>query len=298
MSYRILSLDGGGVRGVLTAVLLDRLVKKFPDLLDKVDLFAGTSTGAILALGLAYGLKPGDLIDFYQKRAQSIFADEWFDMGGITRAKYDNQKLRAVFEKIFGEATLGDLKKRVLVPTFDLDNKGEKKQPRMWKPKFFHNFPGTDSDRKERVTDVLMRTTAAPTYFPSFHGYIDGGMVANNPSMAALAQALDSSTGKQVLRNIRLLSLGTGFNPTYLQGDRLDWGLEQWAPKMVSLMMDGMMSVADFQCERMLGARYQRVSLVFAQVVRLDDAKKIRFMVDLAQKFDLAETIEWMDKTW
>ena len=256
-AYRILSMDGGGIRGLYAAVLLERLTREVPTLVDGVDLVAGTSTGGIIALGLAHGLAPADLVALYRDPAKEIFDDSWLDdlkdLGGLTGADYDNDKLKTLMEDVFGKKTrLKQLKKRVLVPTFDLDNESPDPGKRMWKPKFFHNYPGPDSDGGELVVDVALRTSAAPTYFPTYQGYIDGAVVANNPAMAALAQALDAGTGKQALQDVRLFSLSTGVNPAYVAGKELDWGYAQWAKPLIALMVDGMMGVADYQCARLL----------------------------------------------
>src|SRR4051812_48639128 len=126
MAFRILSLDGGGVRGAFTAVLLRRLEEKYPNFLSNVDLFAGTSTGGIIALGLAAGLSPGDLVYLYKTYAQEIFSDSLWDnikdLGGAIGAKYGNGRLRSVLTRYFGPRPLKSLKAKVLIPTFDLDN--------------------------------------------------------------------------------------------------------------------------------------------------------------------------------
>jgi uncharacterized protein len=300
--YRILSIDGGGIRGLLTAVLLDRLVAAVPGWLDRVDLFAGTSTGGILVLGLAKGLPPSAIVKLYREDGSRVFASDWLrgllGLGGWREARYDNAGLKGALEELLGSVTLGALPKRVLVPTFQLDNHGAKGLPRTWKPKFFHNFPGLDSDAAERVVDVAVRTSAAPTYFPTYQGYIDGGVMANNPSMAALAQALDAATGKQTLDTVRLLSFGTGLNPTFLAGDRLDWGKLQWARPIVDAMIEGTMGVADYQCARLLGPRYHRLAPVLTEVIPLDAADKVERLVALAQEVDLGATIDWLQKSF
>src|SRR2546426_12822793 len=163
--YWILSVDGGGIRGLYAPVLLDRLTREVPTLVDRVDLVAGTSTGGIIALGLSHGLESADLVALYRFRATEIFDDSWLDdlkdLGGLTGADYDNDKLKALLEDVFGKKTrLKHLKKRVLVPTFDLDNESPDPGKRMWKPKFFHNYPGPDSDGAELVVDVALRTSA------------------------------------------------------------------------------------------------------------------------------------------
>jgi len=297
--YRILSVDGGGIRGLYAAALLDRLLADVPGLLDRVNLFAGTSTGAIIALGLARGVQPKDLVALYRDNARQIFhLAVWRTLEGLDgfcRAKYDDKDLANALEAKFGKMTLADLSpKRVLVPTFDLDNEGARGRRRMWKPKFFHNFPGPDSDGDQRVVDVALRSSAAPTYFPTYQGYIDGGVVANNPSMAALAQALDAQTGGQVLSDIRLFSLGTGTSPAYLPGQLLDWGIARWAKPIHTLMIDGMMGVADYQCARLLSDSYCRLAPDLPEPVLLDAVDKIDELIADANQVDISTTVTWL----
>jgi patatin-like phospholipase/acyl hydrolase len=300
-AYRILSVDGGGIRGLYAAVLLDRLARKVPTLVDRVDLVAGTSTGGIIALALAHGLAPADLVALYRDRAKEIFDDSWRDdlkdLGGLTGAEYDNGKLKTLLGEVFGKKTrLKHLRKRVLVPTFDLDNESPDPGKRMWKPKFFHNFPGPDSDGEELVVDVALRTSAAPTYFPTYQGYIDGAVVANNPAMAALAQALDAGTGKQALQDVRLFSLGTGVNPAYVAGKDLDWGYAQWAKPLIRLMVDGMMGVADYQCARLLQHRYFRLDPILPERIGHNDVDKIGDLVKYAKDVDIRGADAWLTR--
>ena len=296
--YRILSIDGGGVRGVYAAVLLDRLADALPLFLDHVDLIAGTSTGGIIALGLADGLTPSDLVKLYKDNVHKIFDDSWLDdmkdLGGLYGADYDNEKLRDVLKGIFGKKRLASLGKRVLIPAFDLDSGKVRGKVRMWKPKFFHNFPGPDADGNELVVDVALRTSAAPTYFPSYQGYIDGSVAAINPSMAALAQALDDEAANQRLENIHLFSLGTGLNPTYVEGEELDWGFAQWARPLITLMSDGVMGVADYQCARVLDEHYHRLAPVLPEAVAIDDVSKLDDLIRYAKAVELKDTITWL----
>lgn len=297
--YRILTFDGGGIRGAYAARLLERLCTRVPRLLERVDLFAGTSTGGLIALSIAAGISPSAVRDLYVERGRDVFDDSWWDdvrdLGKVTGADYGSAKLKAWLERTFGQRTLGSLPKRVLIPTFDLDAPAADGRPRTWKPKFFHNYPGTDTDANERIVDVALRTTAAPTYFPSYQGFIDGGVVANNPSMAALAQALDERSGKQKLEDVRLLSLSTGLNPTFVEGDTLDWGFAQWAKPLVSLMIDGVMGVADYECKRLLGSRYCRVDPYLPEAIALDDVAKVERLVSYADKVDLTSAARFVE---
>src|SRR5271170_2385567 len=133
--YRILALDGGGIRGLYTAVLLNRLDNEVPNFTDRADLVAGTSTGGILALGLANGMSPGALVELYEDNGQAIFArSPWHqirDLGELTGAKYGNDALIGVIEDTFDDKTLNDLLPRhVLIPSFDLDNEATPPKPR------------------------------------------------------------------------------------------------------------------------------------------------------------------------
>jgi len=297
--YHIVALDGGGIRGLYTAVLLDRLSEQVPGFTDRADLLAGTSTGGILALGLAKGIAVKDLVALYQNNGSAIFSrtlwHEIRDLGDLTGSKYDDDDLIRIIQDTFGEGTLNDLLPRhVLVPSFDLDNQAVPPAPRMWKPKFFHNFKGGDSDGQEKIAEVALRTSAAPTYFPAYQGYVDGGVVANNPAMAALAQAIDPGTGGQQLADLRIFSVGTGLTPQFVSGDMLDWGLAQWAPVLANIIIEGMMGVADYECARLLGEKYFRLGPVLPAPVPLDCADKIPSLIAYAQGVDITEAVKWL----
>jgi patatin-like phospholipase/acyl hydrolase len=303
--YRILSLDGGGIKGLFTATLLDRLVQRWDGLLERVDLLAGTSTGAILALGLAQGMTPAELAELYRSQAGTIFddsvVDDLVDLGTALGADYDHAGLQRLLEEAFGETTLADLSKRVLIPAFHLDAPARGERPRMWKPKFFHNFPGEDSDAGERVVDVALRSSSAPTYFPSYQGYVDGGLVANNPSIAAVAQALDERAEERVLEDIVLLSVSTGTEPKRIEGADHDWGWVRWAKPLVSLMISGVMGVADFQAKQLLRKRYFRLDAHFDRGVDLDDKRPetLAYLMKAAQDVPeqrLDEAVAWLQE--
>jgi hypothetical protein len=308
--YRILSLDGGGIRGVITAIILQRLnaEPRLNGWLNSVDLIAGTSTGGLLALGLAHGLSPEFMRSVYETKGPEIFDDSWLDdlvdIGKITGADYDIKNLEREVKKIFGKTTLAQLKRRVLITAFDLDNESHNKALRTWKPKLFHNFPGHDTDGSELAFKVGLYTSAAPTYFPSVDGYIDGGVYATNPSMCALAQSQDSDFKKRpLLSDVVLLSVGTGTCLLYIEGKELDWGYAQWAKQLVSLMLDGTSGIADYQCNQILGDSYHRMAPVFPPNISIpmDAVDRIPYMVEFAESnkhVDLTATIQWLKDYW
>jgi patatin-like phospholipase/acyl hydrolase len=304
MAYRILCFDGGGTRGLYMAVLFERLCREIPELVDRADLLAGTSAGALIALGLALGRTPEFMATTYRQRARRIFDDSWLDnikdLGQLVGAQYENTELRRLCEEVGGATRMKELQKRVLVPAFQLDNR---LPGRSWKPKFFHNIlppEGVhldDSDAEELVVDVALRSSAAPSYFPTYQGYADGGLVANNPSMAAIALALDVRAGNQHLRDVRVLSVGMGTVPKYVDAGasgRLDWGVAQWAFPLIHILFEGVMGVADYQCRQLLGARYHRLSPLLPRDLALDDVKHLDELAGWAMREDIAPTVAWI----
>lgn len=317
--FRILSIDGGGIRGVLSVVLLQRL-SQTPGLerwLESVDMIAGTSTGGLIALGLGNGLSLEDLLKMYVERGPEIFYTpfgerlvERFDpthaFDKLVNADYDTKPLEKVLIDQLGQVTLGQLGKRVVVATFDLDNGDESSLAhdypdeqergtvapkvelfRQWKPKIFHNIPGSDSDAHVPAYKVGLYTAAAPTFFPTVDGYIDGGVFASNPAMVALAQTRDKRNDpafRPALEDVVLFSLGTGLSLEHIAGQNLDWGYVQWARPLVSIMLEGTSGIADYQCRQLLGDAYQRLAPVFAPGVDIgmDAVDKVPEMIAFA----------------
>lgn len=302
MTYRILSIDGGGIRGVLSITILKRLQEKFPDFLSKIDLFAGTSTGGILALALASGKTPEQALKLYVEKGKDVFMDTLFDdvrdAFGLAGAEYSNTGLRKALVDEFGnDMRLQDLKSRVLVSSFDLDNESVNAEiPQTWKPKFFHNFPSEDNDGDQSVVDVAVRTAAAPTFFPIYQGYIDGGVVANNPSMCALAQAVDKNTGKQRLSSVVLLSISTGGYPKYLEEMDGDWGLLKWGKNLIDIMLEGSVEVAHYQCSRILGKRYHRIAPRLSRPIGLGNIDEIPDLIKAGEDYKLDVANKFIDK--
>lgn len=306
--YRILALDGGGVRGVFTAVVLERLLGVLPGLIDAADLLAGTSTGGILALGLAAGLSPGELRHLYESKGQDIFQRSRREFGAEAAhppaALYDNETLCHELKRSLGVNTrLADLEKQVLVPAFDLDNESEDPGKRTWRPKLFHNLPGTQNDGEQQLYRVALYTSAAPMCFPSVDGFIDGGVYANNPSMVAVAHVLGARhlTPVPNLSALRVLSLGSGVVPRYISGYRHDWGCAHWlSAGLLDLIHDGSMAIADFQCRQILQERYFRFAPVLPtnRPILLDESIRLPELVDYAERVNISKLADWVEEYW
>jgi hypothetical protein len=304
---RVLTIDGGGIRGIVPTIVLQRLSAEpgLDDWLDRVELLAGTSTGGLIALAVAAGVPLAELRDLYEQRAARVFADSFFDdvrdLGKLLGADYEIGNLEREVRRVLGDRTLADLDKRVLIPAFDLDN--EDPVERTWKPKLFHNFPGPDSDGDVPAYRVGVATAAAPTYFPTYDGYVDGGVFATNPSMCAVAQTQDARippVERADLGELRLLSLGTGRTLHHIEGERHDWGYVQWVRPLIDLMLDGVNGIAHYQCSQLLGDRYHRVAPTLPpdRQIGMDDADAIPYLVDFASGLDLTATAHWLRANW
>jgi patatin-like phospholipase/acyl hydrolase len=265
--------------------------------LDRVKLVGGSSIGGVNALCLAAGCSPARMVKLYSDRAKNIFKkrDWWDSIAGpgdeLYRADYDNDGLREELEGLLGDKSLGDLDKKVLISSFDLDNRGalDTYQRRFWKAKFFHNYDSSGNDKDQLAVDVGLRTSAAPTYFPSYQGYVDGGLVANNPALCALGRAVKSGVP---LEEIVILSIGAGMSPAYVEGERLDWGYKQWMPLLMPLFLDGMTGIPDYVCEQLLPNRYVRVQSFLQEDIPLDGVDKVDDLIEWADSVDISFAVD------
>lgn len=298
MPYRIVALDGGGIRGLITAVLLERVAGLRPNSLQNVDLWAGTSIGGVLALGLAADVSPTTLRQMFLERGASLLLDSARPPGQSARAHYDNLNLKRFMRELFGDLTLRDLPGKVLVTAFNLDtgmtNPDRQRRARL---KVFHNFSGPTGDGDALVVDVAMATSAYPVFFPVYKGHIDGGVAAVNPGLCALAQALDAPTGGQRLEDVALLSVSTGHGPNYIEVlDDGDWGWEQWSVDYrilgATLGTDG--PLVDYQCARLLNTRYHRLDPQFDEPIRFNDVFAIPKLLRTAMQVDMSTTAAWL----
>lgn len=311
----ILSCDGGGVKGVLEARLLDRLEGEAP-FLKTVRLFAGTSTGGIIALALAAGVPLADIVALYRDNAAAIFAPrDWADtlsgsLDEYVRANYSQDGLRKVLEEVFRDKRLPDLERDVLLPCFDLMR---------FRPKFL------DRTDDWSCVDAALATSAAPTYFPghivheahtaegsrttqsgAIRCMIDGGVFANNPS----DRAIDFARTKLGWGgSITMLSLGAGATPysppkelLHDPSGTLDWGYRQWIVKaphpLMKILFDGSVVAAHYSSKGQLGKDYYRVQVPLPEDVDLAAYDKVPLLLAVADGYELNGAVDWLKANW
>jgi uncharacterized protein len=238
-NFRILAIDGGGIRGLFPAAVLAELEQRFlggGSISSRFDLIAGTSTGGIIALGLAAGLTAGQLRDFYLDRGGEIFPPggvgcigrfrRWLRAKArFLRYSYDSAALQQILTEVLGDKKLGSATTRLCIPSFE----GEHGEVFVFKTPHHLDF---EKDLYERMVKVALATAAAPTYFrPHRDGgytFVDGGVWANNPIMIALTEAL---TSFDVTREqVSILSIGCGDDPYRVTGSMItSGGMLHWS---------------------------------------------------------------------
>ncbi|HUQ92918.1 MAG TPA: CBASS cGAMP-activated phospholipase [Bryobacteraceae bacterium] len=257
---KILSIDGGGIRGIIPAIILAKIEKLTGKATARIfDLVAGTSTGGILALGLCKPDPLGqpqysaeDLVSLYEAHGQTIFdKPSWRRLFG---QKYSASGIDKVLDQFFGETRLRSALSRVLVTSYEI----ERRTP------FFFRSVNARRDRQYdfRMKDAARATSAAPTYFPplkiecsgrsDYYALVDGGVYANNPAICALVEA------RKLFHNDELLvvSLGTGAltRPLHFHQAK-GWGLARWAKPLLEIVFDGVSSTVDYQLRQLLPRR-------------------------------------------
>lgn len=236
--FQILSLDGGGIRGLFSASVLAKLEDDLGiSIVDHFDLIVGTSTGGLIALGLGIGMSPRELVRFYVESGPKIFRRS-FGLRSLTHwvyRKFPQVPLRDALLECFQDKRLADSRTRLVIPSYNLgdDDVYLFKTPHHARLK---------RDYKVPLWKVGLATTAAPTYFPSFGELdslrlIDGGVWANNPTMVGIVEAV--SLLRVPLENISVLSIGTS-DPVRCRRRSLDWsGRLGWAKSAVDVVMRG-----------------------------------------------------------
>ncbi len=245
---RILSIDGGGIRGVFPAALLADLEDHLDHpLASYFDLIAGTSTGGIIALGLGLGHTAKEILELYETKGPEIFSQEKSGLCGTVNnflknmkwltwgPKHDSSKLEAALTSVFGNSRLGDASTRLFIPSW------HSKMSSVYIFKTAHH-ERLKSDYKEFARDVAMATAAAPTYFREFItsndvGLIDGGIWANNPVGFAVAEAISNLKWKP--DEIQVLTIGCLDDVMDLKDA---YGAATIAPKLSGLFMAGQSS--------------------------------------------------------
>lgn len=275
--FRILSIDGGGIKGIFPAAVLASLEKRFlgaQSIARYFDLIVGTSTGGILALGLASGRTAQELLDMYMERGREIFPPgrigrAWRRLRGYALYQYDRKALTKALHSTLEERTIAEAQCRLCIPAFE----GHHGEVYIFKTP---HHPDYCLDGKERMVTAAEATSAAPCFFQALdsNGYrfVDGGVWANNPIMIGLVDALVCFAVDPV--QVRILSLGCGREPVRVTRGMAAGGLWAWR-KVIFAAMDLQSQNALGQARLMIGPeRVLRLEPKLEEPIELDDWRR------------------------
>jgi len=313
--FQILSLVGGGIRGAfITSYLKELEMKLGRPIADSFDLIAGTSTGGIIAAGLAYGYSAEKMHDFYVRYGEAIFSERppykacgfnrflyptanWFlkkragrSLDSAFRSRFSPDALDKSLIEGFGDHTLGDVKcTRLIMPAVNL-TKGE---PHVFRS---NHLPLALHDEHIKIADAVAATTAAPTYFPhrkiDDNVYVDGGVWAADPSMLAVAEAIRVQQLEKQLdpdapiltNNIHLLSIGTGKAEFSFTPPDTDVGLLFWASRIAEVMGAAQSQGVHLPMKFFLGDRYRHINFQMTEKWGMDDVKNMPNLFEMGAK--------------
>jgi len=257
--FRILCIDGGGLRGVIPIQVLKMVesITKKP-IHKSFDLIAGTSTGGLLACALTIENRDSlvrgnckfsleEIEELYISRGKEIFPKNKSKVAGWVRPLFSPDNISGILSEYFGESRITHCLKPIFLTSFNIHRN---------RPVFFTTREASQSlDKNSKLVEICKATSAAPTYFPS-HTFtydgestvcIDGGVVMNNPTIGALIEVLGNpdykhykiDSDKQIgLEDISILSLGTGkTNNNFIAHKSEKWGRLQWAKPLVDIFM-------------------------------------------------------------
>ncbi len=279
-TMRILSIDAGGVRGLLPALLLSEIeARTGKQVWQMFDLVTGTGTGALLAIGLTIPARSGNplpaakLQTIFEQPKRSLYRRSWLrkfaaHLRGV-QPNYSSNCLRVWAQHHYMDTTLSEAKTGLLLPVYDL----ERRRPyffKSWKAQG-QQLKGRDEiyqDRNFRVRDLIGATMAEPGLFdPKVVGsqsgkrltVVDGNLFAANPGLCGL---VSSHRLRPDAKTYRMVSLGTGQDTkgvSLLQAR--GWDRQTWQKKMLNLTLDGMQGTVDYQLREILGEEnYLRVN--------------------------------------
>jgi len=275
---RILSIDGGGIRGILPGVIIADIEAKIQErtgdadarISDFFDLMVGTSTGGILTCIYLVPDENGrpkfsaqQAVDLYLTRGQQIFSrnlgQRIKSVGGITDEKYNAAQLELIVKEYIQDAKLSDLLKPCLITSYDIENRRA------------HFFTSHDAKttRDFLVREVARATSAAPSYFEcaqitslagEVFSLVDGGVFANNPALCGYSEARNMTFASKNQTNPRasdmiLVSLGTGTSPNTYEYDKAKkWGKIGWTTPVIDIMMSGSSETVDYHLKMLFDA--------------------------------------------
>ncbi|WP_442593844.1 CBASS cGAMP-activated phospholipase [Neobacillus sp. D3-1R] len=284
---KILCIDGGGIRGVLPIAILHAMEQELKRPIgDMFEVIAGTSTGAIIAAGVSININMKELLENYLKFGEKIFIRQ--AKVGLFKSVYSDRYLRCLLKKAFGELSLAEIDKPLIIPAVDVTH---------GKP-FVHrsNYGHPDSENLSiKLWDAVLSSCSAPVYFPpnnveNRYLSIDGGLWANNPSLVCITESLQFF--QKNLNELKIVSLGTGMQKIdfRIESDKY-WGVRHWlpfhfpsmkvTPKLLDLALNLSSESITYHSQLLLQDQYLRINKELGEEVPFDDVTYMDRLIEL-----------------
>ncbi|CAM3826253.1 hypothetical protein GCM10009865_26720 [Aeromicrobium ponti] len=287
---KILCIDGGGIRGVFAVSILKALEDELQQPAgDFFDMIAGTSTGSIIASSLTLKKDMANVLKGYESYGKKIFVKQ--AKVGLFKSVYSDKYLRRFFRKALGETALSEIQKPLLIPAVDVTHG----KPFVHRSNYGH--PGNES-LSMKLWDAVLSSCSAPIYFPpnninNSYLSIDGGLWANNPSLVCITEAMHHF--KEDLKNIKILSLGTGLQKIDFTIDHNKyWGVRHWLPlqlpsmkvmpKLLDLALHLSSESVTYHCQHLLADNYLRLNEELGEEMPFDDIRFVDELIKLGEK--------------
>ena len=217
-NFTILSFCGGGIRGLASVTMLNMLYQQFPDIVSGANMLAGTSTGGgIIAALTVRQQTPEDLLNFFLIEEANFFSKPVSTVP--SQPAYSTEHFAIGMRLKYHEQKLSDISQYVLFTSF---NVGDASTP--WAPVLFHNLPNS-KNADTLVADAVVSSGVMPGMFGSYNGNVDGAFVNHDPTLVAIALAVNSGIS---LADIVVICFGTGFMQNSLGSATANWGAQQW----------------------------------------------------------------------
>lgn len=218
--FKILCIDGGGIKGLYSARLLSLLESEFhTQIKDQFDLVCGTSTGGIIALAASCGIAMSDVVSFYKDKGPYIFFQRrklipcyktYLKIKqALWRSKYSSKRLKKSLVEVFGSRKIKESQTLLCIPSLNLGTG----QPRVFKRDYTSCGVDLTCDNEKSIVDVALATSAAPTYFPAHRiedeVFLDGGLWANDPVLTGLSEFYYMFHNDDRFNGVQILSISS-----------------------------------------------------------------------------------------
>ncbi|ELP84261.1 hypothetical protein EIN_065160 [Entamoeba invadens IP1] len=292
--YKILSLDGGGLKVMLEVIILRRIIEHNPKFIENTNLFCGCSASSAVACCLALGHSVDKLIPLFTNMMKFSFKSNSFQP--VTSARYSTTYLSHFCRCAFADIPIKYLPRHVLIPAFLMDSNTQTN--RHSEAVIFSNL--NEDNSNDLVRDICLRSAAAPTYYKPYQNYIDGGLIENNPVACAWPYLFGENGIGIDQKDIVCLSISAGLpSPAFIDSRKIgDGGIANWATQISEAFLLAKRSESVNASRRLLGERYFRVDPQYSKYIELDDVNGIDEVIKTAEECDLDDLYKWIDTHW